>query len=421
MSRAARVAARRPAGRRAAAGARLRLPALQGRRGRHGLPGGTASLPAGIYYSILLMVAAPFAGGRRARSSASLSRAGGAAAPAADAPRGRRPSPGSLPTPGSAALKRPSRPFLSPLALSRKQLRRFSPALRSWTASSPTSRRDVVAEFAANGLTEEGLSIALIDLPPSSGIFPPGRTGATSPTTRLGRQGLLPGVLRGAEAGGEAQGHAGARPRRQGHDHGLLQRRDRVRRGLDHGHDLRPGDLGPRSGRSGRSGATPSTLLPRARIPRPERQPEDVLRGRLRARAGLPRRREEPQPDDGGPGRPALQGDRARRDRRSGRNAGDAGASFPRRDAGQALRGPRARGRAARRAEAPAGHPLLGEVRRRLRLPPSRGPRGPAERARLRARGLHEGRQDGARASSRGSSRRSARATPARRTRDGNR
>ena len=40
-----------------------------------------------------------------------------------------------------------------------------------------------------------------------------------------------------------------------------------------------------------------------ARLHESQREPEDFLRGRLRARAGLPGRRKEPQPDDGGRGR----------------------------------------------------------------------------------------------------------------------
>ncbi len=107
--------------------------------------------------------------------------------------------------------------------------------------------KDVVAEFASKGLTEEGLSIALIEIGGVGGR--PGPSGVTSLTIRRrSSRSFFLAYYEAQKESGEVEGHAGARARRQGHDHRVLQRRDRVRRGHDHGHDLGAGDLGRRLG-----------------------------------------------------------------------------------------------------------------------------------------------------------------------------
>ena len=388
--RTIRVLVWRPAPRGARAGRSLRLPALQG-------GGRRTSGPSDVARDVLVD---PPDGGdalRRRRDDRDPGPPGPAPADvdARAARRGRAPEATRLRS-SSSRCRRVSRPRF-PLAEKPNAIKPLDPS-PALDAALAKIAAELVTEFSAKGLTDEGLSIAVIDLSRDTpgGILP----GRALPRRRvllpvLGREALLPLVLRVAQAGGQARRHAGARPRRQGHDHGLLERRDGVRRRLDHRHDLRPRDLGRASGSGGR---------------RKRNVVNDWYRGRGYTNLNANQKTfcedaygREQAFRDGGKNRNRMTAAEAARILKEivhGEVAGETltaemlASALSRHRGGGALRGPRARGRAPGRAGPAAGQPRLGQVRRRLRLPPPRRPRGPAQRVRLRRRRLHEGRED---------------------------
>ena len=243
----------------------LGLPALQG---------GTSSAdkPARLDVAGHVLVDPPDGVRCRSRWSAALifavvrappqARPAAAASAAAlpDSPRGAflKRVGGARPLPVSASLAARAAGAEKPRAdLDARRLRRSSTRLSRAIAA------ETVAEFADKG--PDGRGPLDRRHRPDAGTaaaasFPAGglpRRRVVLPV--LGRQALLSLLLRVAEGGGQAHGHARARPRRQGHDHGLLERRDRLRRRLDHRHDLRPRARRRRVGATGRRSATSST------------------------------------------------------------------------------------------------------------------------------------------------------------------
>ena len=245
------------------------LPALQGGgvRRRQARP---TSMWRGMYWSILLMVAMPFAMVGTMIVAVSRARRRKEAGPAA---AGRA---AALPGLERSAFLRRAAALTALAALLAVALRAEKPAPISKLAPSAELDRflarvaaETVAEFAQAGLTAEGISIAVIDLSPApaasalpSGALP--RRRELLPV--LGREALLPLLLRVAEGGRQALGQPRARARRQGHDHASPRTtRPGSSSTRSPGRRRAPRSPTPPSGRSGRRGATSSTTSTAAR------------------------------------------------------------------------------------------------------------------------------------------------------------
>ena len=384
----------------------LRLSALQGREvATPTTPGGTASLaerlllldPADGLARRSLVVGGP-------RRCGSVWRAGALPAAAAPAPGAGAGRPLVRRLARSAPLKRLRRPLASSLrrlvSPPRRSIAASPDAPTSSTASSARVAKDVVAEFADKGLTRgrpldrPGRAVA----GPAVPLAAP--TAATSPTTRprSSRPSTSPTTSRRRRRASLKDTPELVRAVKDMITR-LLQRRDRLRRRLDHRHDVRARSSPAASGRSGRRSATPSTASSRRGGYRDLNANQKTFCEDAYGREQAFR--------DGGKNRNRMTTDdvaRLFKEIARGEIAGPAGTeemlALLSRDVtpekplrGHGARGRAPRGPAASRRDAASGRspatPTTSTTSSRASLLP--------ERRRLRARRLHEGRQDRAR------------------------